>query len=86
MLASPSLTCQCLHPWKRREGKAREGKGKKERGREKSRKEGEGRDGQKGREEKTGKERNKKKVKQILTFKTPSTAIFPSCPSKIVYG
>lgn len=27
-----------------------------------------------------------RKEKQILTFKTPSTAIFPSCPSKIVYG
>lgn len=51
--------------------------------REKQEREGKDKREEKEQEDKMEKER---KVNQILTFKTPSTAIFPSCPSKIVYG
>ena len=81
---SPLLSCQYLHVWKRGEEKTQERK------KERERKVGKKGKREMRRREKTTQEENmgkvRKKVKQTLTFKTPSTAIFPSWPSNTVYG
>lgn len=81
---SPLLSCQYLHVWKRGEEKTQERK------KERERKVGKKGKREMRRREKTAQEENtgkvRKKVKQTLTFKTPSTAIFPSWPSNTVYG
>ena len=81
---SPLLSCQYLHVWTRGEEQTQERK------KERERKVGKKGKREMRRREKTTQEENmgkvRKKVKQTLTFKTPSTAIFPSWPSNTVYG